>query len=611
MSDKKIDKQKVFTAISSDEVVDIPGVKPARFVRPSESMLSGQPVSLAQDANGYLVPDPELMFWLHLEGEQYARQPLALTRQTKQILSGVIAHREATNLDGIHKEERYLVIEGKGGIGKSYTIQSLFGRAKVPIICEKVPGKEEKADELLFGNPLAINPNPTNVIDTARAFYRGRGLKRPETQQFLKDHKRELFLSLHPGPEGWFTTNPKAYSGFWQRVADLEGIEPGQRTIPKMGLFEVCYRNGVSLFLDELNRLKEGVRDNCMRAFEGTKSLETNLGTLLAADKHPGTMIIGAMNGARRTFNTKALDSAQRRRAKIQTVPAFSEGDYRDYVEFLITGVSPGSRGISLKGDSPDRSAVGAVCKPEFIRLMTETPQGKIAQKDLALKDLVAMHCYMEKQIETVLEGSGLAEKEEIDLQELIPTGPPLFKAFIDRAYQLITVESPDGKMEGSIGVYAAVEQLSQAFKEVYVEPLIARGIPEAKISQIVNFGTYGDQKAQGKQMPPLALGHIASMFSPMRPQDFEGVTKKSKGLMQAYMEDGGIYAANTPEGVILAKYVVTEEKDIRKPSVVPLDTPEGKSIGNPLIARKVSSFSLGRLSEVEVDFDSGLTVEF
>lgn len=529
-------ESKVFKPVRSDSVIDIAGVKPATFIRPSEDYILGKPKALQQDSMGYLVPDPALAYRLYQEGQEFSKKPLALTRQSREMLHRVVSHQDARSLDGIHQNEKYLVLEGAGGIGKSYTIQCLFGRLGVPIICDKIPPDIDAADEVLFGNPQAINPNPNNLIETTRAIYNGRGFRHPETVKFLKTHPKELYQALHPGPEGWYQKDPASYCNFWKAVASVEGVQPGQKTIPVMGLLEKAFRNGFVLFLDEMNRIKKGTLDLCMRAFEEGKHLETNIGVLLASEKHPGSQLIAAQNGAEPGYSVAGTDRAHLRRQKKPPIPCFDQNDYREYLYFLMTGESVENKAIKLKGDTEDKKVVGASCTKEYIECLSTVDGKKVAQKDRALSDIAGMHLYMETQINQAIKGEGWMESEEVKNSEMIAVGPSLLKEFIDRTYQLVAYEG-----DASCGLLEGIERASQAFKEVYIDPLEKRGIPMTKIASLVNFGTFGDQQAQGHQVSPVAIGHFVSMFCPMRGVDLESLGDAGS-LLNKFVEEGGVY---------------------------------------------------------------------
>jgi len=528
----------VFEDISSSSVVTIPSVEPAYFVRPTKGYVTGRPEALGQDQLGYLVPDPTWATKLYLEGIEAASKPLAITRQSKAMISKIIAHQEARSLKGLHKMEKYLVLEGSGGIGKSYTIQWFFGRLGAPIICDKVPPNLDAADEKLFGNPHALNTDPYNLIETAKLFYAGRGFRHPETLRFLKKHPRELYMALFPGQEGWFISNTEAYCSFWEKVASLEGLIVGQKTVPKLGLFELCYRNGFTLFLDELSRMKRSTLDLCMRAFEDGKNLETNTGTVLASEKHPCAQVIGAQNGAEQDFDIVATDKAHLRRQKKPAIPEYNATDYKEFIAFQITGQNKITQDFIIT-ETGTAQTDGAVCTREFLEKSTVTNAKKTkALKLNALSEFAQFHIYMETQIHQILEGSGMADGEDIKTRELILTGPPLIKEFFDRTYQLIAYQGPQSK-----GFYAGIELITQAFQEIYIEPLTKRGIPQAKVASIVNFGLFGSMDCQGKQLSPKVLGHIVSLFCPLREADLMNLGADNHPL-EPYLEENGLYPA-------------------------------------------------------------------
>lgn len=582
--------QTVFENICSSSVVDIAGVEPAYFVRPAIGIVTGSPTALAQDKQGYLVPDPIWATRLHLEGLEAASKPLALTRQSKEMIAKIIAHQEARALRGLHKMEKYLVLEGAGGIGKSYTIQWFFGRLGAPIICDKVPPNLDAADEKLFGNPHALNTDPYNLIETAKLFYSGRGFRHPETIKFLKSHPRELYMALYPGKDGWFTSNASAYCSFWEKIAILEGLVTGQKTIPKLGLFELCYRNGFTLFLDELSRMKRSTLDLCMRAFEDGKNLETNTGTILASEKHPCTQIIGAQNGAEQDFDIVATDKAHLRRQKKPTIPEYTASDYKEFIAFQITGQNKESNDFKIKNCSTINPE-GTICTREFLEYYTLSSKKKTkALKMQAILDFAEFHIYMETQIHQILDGVGIAEGEDTKTREIILTGPPLIKEFFDRTYQLIAYQGTHSK-----GFYDGIELITQAFQEIYIEPIIKRGIPYSKISTLVNFGLFGSQDCQGKQLSPKALGHIVSLFCPLRENDLLNLGENNHPL-EPYLEENALYPAigkNKTELVICCS--VNNGKLCLKPSLEPF----------PLSAKPISKLPNINLDVSHISFDN------
>jgi len=527
-----------FEEAFSDKVVKVVDAPPAAFLRPADSFISGPvdgelPEELAFDEEGYLFPDPTEIVSAMRRGESKARKPLNGSRQSALIISSVLEHQHARGMKGATDEERYLIMEGKGGLGKSYSIEWLFAKMGVPCLIEVVPSDAEQALEVLFGNPRSLNENRGNLVETARQVYLGRGITNPATKAWLRDGPNaaaKLYMALHP--DGWAKSNPEAYNQFWKTLAEKEGITADRDFVPKLGLFERAHRNGMVLFLDEMNRIPDKVRERCMRALEDDKDLEVYGGRVLSARDKTG-FIIGAMNGSRSGYSTKPLDQAQRRRAKVATIPDMNIDDTVGMLKFMISGQPESNPSIVVAGAESARFG-GSVCAKSFIELVEDGDPQKIG----ALKAMADMHLYMDAQLGEVGQNKGWMKGETRTLTETLPSGPTLLKSFLTRTVQLVGNDDAQSLTD-------AITKISRAFEETYIQPLVDAGISRDKLTQQVCFGKFGDTSAP-KKMEEEKLTHFASLFAPVTVQDMQRV---NGGTADLKFQEGGIFPVISKAG--------------------------------------------------------------
>lgn len=560
-----------FEEAFSDTVVKVSDASPAAFLRPSDNFVSGPkdgelPEELAFDDEGYLFPDPTEIVSAMRRGESKARKPLNGSRQSAVIISSVLEHQHARGMKGATDEERYLIMEGKGGLGKSYSIEWLFAKMGVPCLIEVVPSDAEQALEVLFGNPRSLNENRGNLVETARQVYLGRGITNPSTKTWLREGPNaaaKLYMALHP--DGWAKTNPVAYNQFWKTLAEKEGITADRDFVPKLGLFERAHRNGMVLFLDEMNRIPDKVRERCMRALEDDKDLEVYGGRVLSARNKTG-FIIGAMNGSRSGYSTKPLDQAQRRRAKVVTIPDMDIDDTVGLLKFMISGQPELNPAIVVTG-AENAKFGGSICDKSFIELVEKGDPQKID----ALKALADMHMYMDAQICEVGLNKGWMKGETRNLTETLPSGPTLLKSFVTRTVQLIGNEDNQSLTD-------AIVKVSRAFEETYIQPLVDAGISRDKLAQQVCFGKFGDPSAP-KKLDDEEMSHFASLFAPVTTKDVQRV---NGGTADLKFQEGGIYPVISKAGekaVGICSMVGSVMKISPAPSFAyPLDPERGQS---------------------------------
>ena len=538
-----------FELVSTDEVFSLEGANAAKFLRPDAEFVgsqtaAGKPEVLMFDEDGYLVPDPVEIFNAMTTSASRRSRQLHASRQSVCIIQNVLDHQHAMHMSGGLQEERYLTLDGKGGVGKSYTIEWIFAKLGVPAIIERIPETASEASRVLFGEANAVNPYRTtagklgSTVETAKAVYRGRGLMNPATMAFItqrgKGQEQEqlaaqrLYMALHP--KGWALTNPEKYNAYWMKVAEVEGISSDRPFIPKLGLFERCARNGMTLFLDEINRLPKEVRDQLMRALEGGKDLEVNGGRVVKAKDRKG-MIIAAMNGERANYGTSKLCAAQSRRSRTVTVPDITQADVRASIVYLLSGESPNGGIIKFVQEQPAKDSKNAICTKEFLESVVPaefggdlTTQPKLA----AIEDFAKVHLYMDEQIALVEMGGGWIKGQKPLLHEPLPSGPTLLKSFFTRASQLIGQEP---------GIANAMDKLKQSFQENYVQPLINKGVPIEQIESNISFGeSVGPLgSTAGKFVfSSNSLFELASCFAPFEKSiDYRTIKDKEPDLLR------------------------------------------------------------------------------
>jgi hypothetical protein len=526
-----------FEEVSTNEIFTLWNTQPASFLRPRRDYVgteveAGRPEVLAFDEDGYLVPDPAEIFHAMRRASDKSEAPLHASRQSSAILQYILDHQNAVNLRGAVEEERYLQLEGRGGLGKSYTVEWLFAKLGIPSVIEKIPETSSEAQKMLFGESSFPNPYRNNgdrvgsTVETAKAVYAGRGLVNPSTLRFLtaRDKGQEeqqiaaqrLYLALHPN--GWAKTDPEKYNAFWLKVAEIEGISSDRPFIPRLGLFERCARNGIVLFLDEINRIPKAIKNQLMRALESKKDLELSDGRVIRSTRKLG-MIIAAMNGCRAGYGVEQTDHAVARRGKTKHVPDIDVDDAREYLVYLLSGQTDAATSRLQLVQEQEISRTTAICHPEYLdlRIPGTTDQPKLD----CLKALAEVHLHMDKQIQQVEEGSGWLKGERMALRDPLPSGPTLLKSFITRATQLI------GTSEGLIN---AVEKLTQTFEEEYIEPLLQKGVPRSTLESQVGFGNFGSPHAPVR-LSDQDLTELASCFSPLIPADAQSIKEKTGRL--------------------------------------------------------------------------------
>jgi len=567
-----------FEEVATDEVFALWEVKPASFLRPRRDYVGngvepGRPEVLAFDEDGYLVPDPAEIYHAMRRASDKSGSPLHASRQSTAILQYILEHQNAVNLRGAVEEERYLQLEGRGGLGKSYTVEWLFAKLGIPSVIEKIPETSSEAQKMLFGESSSPNPFRNNgdkvgsTVETAKAVYAGRGLVNPSTIMFLTARDRgpveqqkagqRLYLALHPN--GWAKTDPEKYNAFWLKVAEIEGISADRPFVPKQGLFERCARNGITLFLDEINRIPKAIKNQLMRALESKKDLELSDGRVIRSGRKLG-MIIAAMNGCRAGYGVEQTDHAVARRGKTKHVPDINVDDAREYMVYLLSGqtTSIGSR-LEMKQEAPEPGQ-GTICQRDYlaIRIPGTTEQPKLE----ALTALATVHLYMDEQIQQVEEGGGWLKGEKMTLRDPIPSGPTLLKAFATRAIQLI------GTSEGLIN---AAEKLTQAFEEEYIEPLVQKGVPRSTLEAQVGFGNFGSPNAPTR-LGNKELTELASCFSPLIQSDAISIQEKTGRLE---IRDKTIMPMVSKAGEhVCCQLSVTTEKGVTKVKASPFDAP-------------------------------------
>ena len=520
---KKSDGYGSFELVESDEVFKVKGARTAKFLRPSADFVGsqttpGRPEELMFDEAGYLIPDPVEIYDAMMTSSAKRKLPLHASRQSLCILQNILDHQHAMHMSGGIQEERYLTLDGPGGVGKSYTIEWAFAKLGVPAVIQRIPESGSEASRVLFGEPNAINPYKTTAgkvgatVETAKAVYRGRGITNPAAINFITQRDKSpeqqqiaaqrLYMALHPN--GWAKSDPEKYNAYWMKVAEIEGISSDRPFIPKLGLFERCTRNGMVLFLDEINRLPKEVKDQMMRALEGNKDLELNGGRVIKAYERKG-MIIAAMNGERMNFGTSKLCAAQSRRSKTVTVPEITGDDVKASIAYLLTGESNNPELVKCVQESAPEAAKNSVCRKDYLE--TLLPGGLEQPKLDAIEEFARMHMFMDEQMCLVEQGKGWMKGQNPKLRELLPSGPTLLKSFFTRATQLIGKEP---------GVIPAMDALKQAFEENYIEPLITRGVPREQVESNVNFGASGKDQSGKVNFSNKSLFELASCFAPM-----------------------------------------------------------------------------------------------